>query len=63
MIGYIMKKRQTAMGIETWYTERESRVVATLGTVRPRRIPAAMHRTTHRVRYFSKMVIRRSIRF
>jgi RNA binding exosome subunit len=62
MIGYIMKKRQIAMGIETWYTERESKVVATLGAILPRRIPAAMHRATHRVKYLSKMVNRRSIR-
>ena len=59
MMGYIIKKRQIAMGIETTgapptSTVRPSRNRATSGASRPSRIPAPMHRITQTVRYFSK---------
>ena len=58
MIGYIMKKRHTAIGIETMgapLTEIAipSRVRATPGASLPSRIPATMHSPTQTVRYLS----------
>jgi hypothetical protein len=52
MMGYIMKNRQTAMGMETTgapLTEMAmpSRVRATPGAILPSRIPPAMHSSTH----------------
>ncbi len=59
MIGYIMKKRQTAIGIETTGAPRTvidspSRYEATVGAILPSTIPAAIQSATHAVRYFSK---------
>jgi len=56
MMGYIMKKRQIAMGIETWWKESLSRVVAIEGAILPRPTPAIIHRKTQSVRYFSKIL-------
>jgi hypothetical protein len=56
MMGYIMKKRQMAIGIDTCATEILSKYPATSGAALPRPMPAAMHRSTQPVRYFSKMV-------
>ena len=55
MMGYIMKNRQTAIGIDTTgapLTEiaMPSRVRARLGASFPRAIPATMHSATHTVR-------------
>jgi hypothetical protein len=55
MIGYIMKKRQMAMGIETTgasFTDiaNPSRNRATPGANRPSNIPTAIHKITHIVK-------------
>jgi phage-related minor tail protein len=55
MIGYIMKKRQIAMGMETLKIERASSLMAICGAILPSRIPIAIQIITHAVRYFSKM--------
>ena len=59
MIGYIMKKRQIAIGIETTgapstSSVMPSRVFASPGAIRPSAMPAAMQRKTQRVRNRSK---------
>ena len=59
MMGYIMKKRQMAIGIDTTgapFTDIAipSRERATPGAILPRSIPATMQRPTHTVRYLSK---------
>lgn len=59
MMGYIIKKRQIAIGIEItgaspMYMDRLSRYVATSGAYRPRSIPRAIQINTQTVRYFSK---------
>jgi len=67
MMGYIMKNKQTAMGIDTTGApltkmDRPSRYWATPGATLPSRIPAIMHSTTHRERKRSKtLVILRSL--
>jgi len=58
MMGYIMKKRQTAMGIETTgasptYMANPSRNIAKPGAILPSIIPPIMLSKTHTVRYFS----------
>ena len=55
MIGYIMKKRHTAMGIDTTGAPSTSRVSpsrarATPGATRPRAMPPRMQRPTQTVR-------------
>ena len=55
MIGYIMKNRHSAIGIDTTgasftWMARPSRKPASPGAILPRAIPAPMHRTTHTVR-------------
>ena len=55
MMGYIMKNKQIAIGIETTgasptYKESPSRKVAIPGTTLPRPMPAAMHNRTQTVR-------------
>ncbi len=55
MMGYIMKKRQMAMGIETTgapFTKMESpsRNRAAPGATRPSPMPARMQSATHAVR-------------
>jgi hypothetical protein len=62
MIGYIIKKRHTAIGMDTIGASPTeiailSRYLATPGAIFPRRIPASIHKSTHSVRYFSKKVI------
>jgi len=59
MIGYIMKNRQIAMGIDTTgasftWIAKPSSVVATSGANLPSSTPAAMHRSTQSVRKRSK---------
>ena len=59
MIGYIMKNRQIAIGIEitgapSTVTAIRSSAVARLGASLPSAMPAMMHRSTHSVRYRSK---------
>lgn len=55
MIGYIIKKRQIAIGIDTLYIESESNLSATSGAVLPKAMPAQMQSKTHSVKYFSKI--------
>ena len=55
MMGYIMKNRQMAMGMETTgapltLIERPSRYFATFGASLPSRMPPAMHSATQTVR-------------
>jgi len=62
MIGYIMKNRQIAIGIDTTgasptYIAIPSRVAAKLGAILPRTMPAPIHSATQRVRYFSKKLM------
>jgi hypothetical protein len=59
IIGYIMKNKQMAIGMETTgapltYIERPSRNFAMLGATLPINTPNPMHTKTHKVRYFSK---------
>jgi len=59
MMGYIMKNRQIAIGIDTTgalptYTARPSSVRANWGAILPRMIPPTIQRMTQAVRYFSK---------
>jgi len=59
MMGYIMKKRQTAIGMEMTgapFTDiaRPSSVFATDGASLPSTMPAPMQARTQNVRYFSK---------
>ena len=54
IMGYIIKNRQIAMGMDTLYIERESNLTATPGAVFPKKIPAPMQMSTQSVRYFSK---------
>jgi hypothetical protein len=59
IIGYIMKKRQTAIGIDTTgapsiFIDKESNLAAACGAIFPSAIPAAIQRITQTVRYFSK---------
>ncbi|MBA7673249.1 hypothetical protein ES703_81441 [subsurface metagenome] len=55
MMGYIMKNRHTAMGIDTRYMESESSFTAISGAILPKAMPAPMQTRTQRVKYFSKM--------
>jgi hypothetical protein len=55
MMGYIMKKRQMAMGRETWYKDKASRVYARVGAIFPSVMPAPIQTMTQMVRYFSKI--------
>ena len=62
MIGYIIKKRQIAMGIEMTGAPLiviaiPSNVVAAPGATLPNKIPIIMHSTTHTERNFSKKLI------
>ena len=58
MMGYIIKKRQTATGMETTGAPptdnvKPSRYETSPGAVLPKTIPAAIHRMTQTVRYRS----------
>ncbi len=55
MIGYIIKNRQTAIGMDTSYTERESSLDESVGANLPKKIPAPMQSNTQSVKYFSKI--------
>jgi hypothetical protein len=62
MIGYIIKNKQTAIGIETTgapltYIAIESSFVAKPGATLPRTIPPTMQRPTQTVKYLSKKPI------
>ena len=62
MIGYIMKNRQMAIGMETTgapLTEIDilSSVFAKLGAILPKMIPPTMHNPTHNVRYRSNRLL------
>ena len=54
MIGYIIKNRHIAIGMDTRYIESESSLNARSGIASPRPIPAPIQITTQSVRYFSK---------
>jgi len=54
IIGYIIKNRQIAMGMDILYIERESNFIATSGAIFPKKMPAPMQSKTQSVRYFSK---------
>ena len=65
MIGYIMRKRQIAIGIETTGAPSTSSVMpssvrANPGAIRPSAMPATMQRSTHTVSRRSKPCMRRS---
>jgi len=55
IMGYIIKNRQIAIGIETLYIERILSLKAILGVNFPMPIPAPIQSKTQPVRYFSKM--------
>ena len=54
MIGYIIKNKQMAIGIETWYMEKSFRAIAKSGAFFPIKIPAKIQSSTQIVRYCSK---------
>jgi hypothetical protein len=54
IIGYIIKNRHTAIGMDTLYIERESSLKARSGIIYPMPIPAPIQSITQSVRYFSK---------
>jgi hypothetical protein len=62
MIGYIMKNRHTAIGIDTtgasfMVIAIASRLLAKSGAISPSRMPNTMHSPTHTVRYLSNIPI------
>jgi len=56
IMGYIIKKRQMAMGRETWARLILSNHRENEGKTLPRRIPAIIHKAIHPVRYFSNIL-------
>jgi hypothetical protein len=54
IIGYIMAKRQIAIGIEMWGTSGLAKISATRAKNLPKIVPAATHGATHNVRQFSR---------
>jgi hypothetical protein len=54
IIGYIIKNRQTAIGMDTSYMEKESSLTESSGATLPRRIPPPIHSNTQSVKYLSK---------
>ena len=62
MMGYIMKNKQMAMGMDTTGAPltkmaSPSRYWATPGAIFPSKMPATMHSTTHRDRNRSKILV------
>jgi hypothetical protein len=61
IMGYIMKNRQMAIGIETTgapftFMDMESSLEANPGAIFPSKIPPRMHNATQTVRYRSKIL-------
>ncbi len=54
MIGYIIKNKHMAIGMDTRYIEREFSLKASSGIASPMPIPAPIQSITQSVRYFSK---------
>ena len=54
IIGYIIKNRHIAIGIDTLAIAMPSKVLAAPGATLPKNIPAIMHINTQKVKYLSK---------
>jgi hypothetical protein len=60
MMGYIMKNRHTAIGMDTMgalptYIARLSKYLDSSGANLPKTMPPTIQTATHKVRYFSKI--------
>jgi hypothetical protein len=54
IIGYIIKNRHTAIGMDTSYMEKESSLTESSGAALPSRMPPPIHSNTQSVKYLSK---------